>query len=235
MREAAESSERALGKIHPDTVDALSSLARLLALQGKHDEAEPVALDVVRRREQSQGPAAAPMLDAVLELSHVLSAQGKLDEAEGVVRTALGARREAHGADDEKTRGALRELAALVGSRKKDSRAAVPLLRALHGSRHPHTLSALGSAAQRLHAGRTSEAEAFARESSMRARRPRRRPPDDALAGESLARLTDERVPARRPTRSGRRKNAARERGEVMYQLWDGCIVWWGGAPCCQG
>ena len=69
------------------------------------------------------------MLDAVLELSHVLSAQGKLDEAEGVVRTALGARREAHGADDEKTRGALRELAALVGSRKKDSRAAVPLLR----------------------------------------------------------------------------------------------------------
>ena len=205
VREAAESSERALGKIHPDTVDALSSLARLLALQGKHDEAEPVALDVVRRREQSQGPAAAPMLDAVLELSHVLSAQGKLDEAEGVVRTALGARREAHGADDEKTRGALRELAALVGSRKKDSRAAVPLLRALHGSRHPHTLSALGSAAQRLHAqGRTSEAEAFARElvnacrDALGGDHPMTR-----LAGESLARLTDERVPGAPPDSFG--------------------------------
>ena len=205
VREAAESSERALGKLHPDPVDALSSLARLLALQGKHDEAEPVALDVVRRREQSQGPAAAPMLDAVLELSHVLSAQGKLDEAEGVVRTALGARREAHGADDEKTRGALRELAALVGSRKKDSRAAVPLLRALHGSRHPHTLSALGSAAQRLHAqGRTSEAEAFARElvnacrDALGGDHPMTR-----LAGESLARLTDERVPGAPPDSFG--------------------------------
>ena len=145
------------------------------------------------------------MLDAVLELSHVLSAQGKLDEAEGVVRTALGARREAHGAADAKTRGALRELAALVGSRKKDSRAAVPLLRALHGSRHPHTLSALGSAAQRLHAqGRTSEAEAFARElvnacrDALGGDHPMTR-----LAGESLARLTDERVPGAPPDSFG--------------------------------
>ena len=174
------------------------------------------------------------MLDAVLELSHVLSAQGKLDEAEGVVRTALGARREAHGADDEKTRGALRELAALVGSRKKDSRAAVPLLRALHGSRHPHTLSALGSAAQRLHAqGRTSEAEAFARElvnacrDALGGDHPMTR-----LAGASRSRGSPTSAsPARRPTRSGRRRGG-RAIAAKMYQLWDGCIVWRGGAPC---
>ena len=81
----------------------------------------------------------------------------------------------------------------------------MPLLRALHGSRHPHTLSALGSAAQRLHAqGRTSEAEAFARElvnacrDALGGDHPMTR-----LAGESLARLTDERVPGAPPDSFG--------------------------------
>ena len=78
FRRALEGREQRLGADHPDTLDAVRSLALLLHAQGAFDEAEPLLRRALEGREQQLGAQHLSTLTCVSNLASLLKAQGKL-------------------------------------------------------------------------------------------------------------------------------------------------------------
>jgi len=160
--------EAALGPDHPETLDALQTLAELRYYQGRVDESEVLFERLVEGRRRALGPDDARTLSAMSDLGAVHQDRGRLDEAERRYREALDRAVVALGPDDESTLAMFHNLGALLRDRGRLDEAEPLLRRAWEGSRtrlgpdHPETLaslSMLGSVVREQ--GRLEDAEAI--------------------------------------------------------------------------
>ena len=111
MRRALELRTRELGPEHPDTLDALYSLAVLYANQEKRAEAEPLFKQLVAVCQRTLGPDHAMTLDCLRELGRNYLYWGRADKAENILRELVQQRRRLQGPDHPDTLDAMGDLA----------------------------------------------------------------------------------------------------------------------------
>jgi hypothetical protein len=87
--EALEIRKDTLGQDNSQTLESLHSSALLLAAQGKWDQAEPIARDLLERSQRLSGENRRPTLNAKRVLADALQRRGRLDEAEPLRRQVL--------------------------------------------------------------------------------------------------------------------------------------------------
>jgi len=98
------------------------------------------------------------------ELATLLHGIGKVEEAEELAREAVILSADTHGVEHPSTRASETLLAECLRAQGRVHES-LPLLRQLHGDRHPRTISALCAGADEMVThGRVAEAEALARE-----------------------------------------------------------------------
>ena len=103
-----------LGATHPDTLQSMNNLARLLQDQGKLSEAEPLFRDALRLRRETLGETHPDTLQSMTNLARLLQAQGKLREAQPLFREALRGRRDVLGKEHADTLTSMTQLAQLL-------------------------------------------------------------------------------------------------------------------------
>jgi len=118
QRQLVEQRRTALGPDHPETMDALEALARLLEEDGRTDEALPLFERAWRGRARSMGPDHISTLSSQQAAAEAHAAAGRLDETESILRDLLERRRRTGGATHPATivtLGRLGEVCADLG------------------------------------------------------------------------------------------------------------------------
>ncbi len=92
--------EKAFGRTHEETQNALNELASMLQDQQKYAEAEPIFREVLATREKTLGERHERTRNAMNNLALVLSDEGRLDESEALYQRALAIERDLLGPDD---------------------------------------------------------------------------------------------------------------------------------------
>jgi len=163
---AVKASECMLGAEHPDTLDAVSTLAVLYWDQGRFGDAELLYRRAFKAQEQRLGTDHRETLQTLNNLAVLCGDQGRYAEAEVLNRRALGARKRAFGADHVDTLNSVHNLAMLYlkQGRLKDAeplcRRALELREKVLGTEHPDTLQSVSTLADLYVAQRRySEAE----------------------------------------------------------------------------
>jgi len=168
---------RQLSNSHPDTIECVKKLAKLLQIQGKLVEAEPLfreALVSARRRDtlelesaKKPLPIHPETLTLINDLASLLQDLGRLDQAKPLFKEALDGARKRHGNLHPTTLSAIQNLASLRQKQgKKLEKAellfqeALTLLQDRLGNHHLVTLNAMDNLASVLKdQGKFSEAE----------------------------------------------------------------------------
>jgi tetratricopeptide (TPR) repeat protein len=136
------------GADHPDTLEVMSDLARLLGAEGKYTDAEPLVRKVVETRRRVLGEEHPDTLDSMNVLALLYRYEGKTAEAETVASTVLDARRRISGNDNPATLLAMNNLGFVyqVEAKYAEAKAVLSELLAIRrrvsGEEHPFTLIA---------------------------------------------------------------------------------------------
>ncbi len=178
LEESLATRRRALGDEHPETLDALASMAALARRRSDFEAALARNRAALAARRRVLGEGHPDVAASLHDLAMTLQAMGRLDQAEAAARDALRIRRAALGERHPEVAGALATLAGTVRARG-DMLAAEPLYRealalqrAARGEDHPDTVGAMHSLAGLLNAkGDYEEAERLFREVLERRRR----------------------------------------------------------------
>ena len=177
LEQAVATRSRLLGEEHPDTLAAMSALARLSASMGRLAEAEKLDDRIVEVRRRVLGEEHPETLDAMHDLAFVYRNQGRLPEAEALDRRAFEARRRVLGEDHPDTLESMTELASVYQYERRFAEAealfepAIEKLRRVLGEEHTSTLKNVGFLADVYASqGRFAEAEALYRDSRERLR-----------------------------------------------------------------
>ncbi|KAH6989834.1 putative kinesin [Ilyonectria destructans] len=181
-RRALDTSEKVLGRQHPDTLASINNLALVLRYQGKYEEAEQInrrALDArekykeaeqIKRRaldasEKVLGREHPSTLTSISNLALVLRYQGKYKEAEQINRRALDAREKVLGRQHPDTLTSISNLALVLqyqgkyGEAEQMNRRALDAREKVLGRQHPDTLTSVYNLAYLFH-GQTRFSEA---------------------------------------------------------------------------
>jgi len=84
-----ELTEKNLGKEHYDTLLAMDNYSSVLLAQSKHQAAEPIVRDELRRREKVQGHTHLHTMLTARILGETLISLGRFEDAEGILKRAL--------------------------------------------------------------------------------------------------------------------------------------------------
>ncbi len=178
LRSALETRALLRGATHPETLDSLHDVARLLQDRGKPDEAERRFREVLEARRRELGEDHPDTLTAMNSLGLALQARGRLDEAEPYYRAALEGRLRTLGEDHVDTLESINEMGFLSKAQGKLDEAERYYRRSLAGIRrvlgddHRWTLVALNNLASvLLGQNKLDEAERYYRESLAGRRR----------------------------------------------------------------
>jgi len=170
--------KRVLGAEHPETLGSVDSLATLLDLQSKYEEALVLLQENVQIRTRVQGAQHRDTLKSRSHVAATMQALGKLEEAEPLLRETLDAQRRNFGETDDSTLASMGNLSALLMDRGELEEGALVANESLAGYRrvrgpdHFEALIALNTYAMILwRANRLAEAEPLVRESLERRRR----------------------------------------------------------------
>ena len=166
FRKGVEKLTPAIGRYHPDTLDAINNLAQSLWRQGKNDEAEPLYREVLEERSKLFGENHPRTISSLIGAGNVAAALKKANVAKDLMIKALQASRDVYGDSAEMTFGVTMNLANLL----RDTglyKAAHPHyefaergFRELVGKDHPLTLSCRTNHAMSLsHSGETKKAK----------------------------------------------------------------------------
>ncbi len=160
-----------LGADHPDTLDAMTSVALYLQYQGNLAEAEPMCRDVIARSLATLGPDHQQTLRRQFNLATLLEDQGKIADAHDLHRRVLETRRRVLGEDDPDTISSMNYLAKSHMKFGRDAEAeplfreALARRRRVQGDLHPSTLVAIADLALDLrNENKLAEAEPLYRE-----------------------------------------------------------------------
>ena len=167
-----------LGQEHPDTLDAMNSLAVMYKYRGRYDEAEALyreALATLRRVFGDEDPLT---LSSMNNLAVLLRTRDELDEAEALHREALQTRRRILGDQHPETLSSMTNLAVvwMALNELKDAellvREALEIRQRVLGQDHPRTLQSmyvLATVVRRQ--AKWADAEALYRQTLQSARR----------------------------------------------------------------
>jgi len=169
-REALKEAESSLGPDHRATEQSLSTLALALRLQGKQDEALPLAQRLVEVRSRHYGADDPSTGIALHNTAEILIAQGQVAEAAKLEGRALAIFQKKLGANHFYTAAALHNMGAILLKQEKYGEAEKYLRRALAAKEKAlkpghlslaHTLDNLSAALDAQ--GRQIEAEQYKR------------------------------------------------------------------------
>jgi len=156
---------------HPDTLDAMSALGHVLAMQGHYDDAEARFKHVLAIRERDLGPDHPLTLRALTHLAQLYALAQRYDWGESAIRQVLDRRLASQGPNHPDTLEIMQKLGMLYQLRGMPDRAEPLLEKALTGFRacsgpdHPSTLTCQHSLANNYRAQkRYAEAEPLIRE-----------------------------------------------------------------------
>lgn len=110
-REAVEQSEKALGREHPDTLERMNRLSKLLLGQRKYEEVEQINRELLERKERVLGREHPDTLESMRILGQSLYEQNKYMESEQVERETLELREKVLGREHPDTLGSMSNLA----------------------------------------------------------------------------------------------------------------------------
>ncbi len=171
QREALAIRQRALGEGHPDALESLAELGRLLGAQGKLDEAEDACSEALRARRRVLGEGHASTLRSTNDMGELLQAQGKLQEAEAYLRRALDGTRNVLGDEHPETVRSIRSLGSVLNAQGRSAEAepyyqeVLTLSRRVLGDEHPDTIESINNMGFLLYAmGKPDEVEPYYRE-----------------------------------------------------------------------
>jgi serine/threonine protein kinase/tetratricopeptide (TPR) repeat protein len=174
---ALETRRQLLGPEDPDTLEAASSLARVLWQRGSYAESEKLIRETLEVRRRVLGPEDSKTLDSMTNLGLLLK-DTERPEAEQVLRETFALRLKTSGPENPLTLNAMHNLGAVLQETNKLDEAeklqqrALEISRRVLGSDHPGTLIALTNLANTLSLEtRFPEAEAMQREALERKRR----------------------------------------------------------------
>ena len=128
LRDAVAESEKALGPVHPDTLNHLNNLAIHYVESGSYAAAEPLLRRVLDARHGTLGPEHPDTLASVSNLAVLLHRRGDFPTAERLCRRALEAQQRLLGAEHPDTLASIVNLASLLEG-QGDSSSAERLLR----------------------------------------------------------------------------------------------------------
>jgi len=81
-RQTLKLMETVLGREHPNTLDSMSNLARVLGRQGKYSEAGQMHWQTLKLREMVLGREHPNTFDSMNALANVLNNQGRHEDVE---------------------------------------------------------------------------------------------------------------------------------------------------------
>ena len=176
--QAVATRRRVLGPDHPETLDAVNSLATLYWYLDRFGEAETLFKDVASSRARQLGPEHRDTLKAEYDLASVFARQVRWPEAEALQRRVLTTQQRVFGGDDADTLASLNNLHAYLQGQKQYAEAArvgadlVASRRRVLGADHPSTLLSIGNLAVSYEfLGDFDQAEALYREALAGQRR----------------------------------------------------------------
>jgi serine/threonine protein kinase/tetratricopeptide (TPR) repeat protein len=171
QQESMEIRQRVLGPKHLDTLESVSSLAVVLADEGRYAEAEKSDRETLDIRRRVLGPEHPETLSSVNNLANALLGEGRYAEAEKLYRETLDIHRRVLGPEHSDTLGSMNNLAnALFGEGRyaeaeKLYRETLDIQRRVLGPEHPDALDSMYNLAGVLmNERRYTEAEKLDRE-----------------------------------------------------------------------
>jgi eukaryotic-like serine/threonine-protein kinase len=178
MSRAVDIRRRLLGPEHPDTLQSMSELGKILGVESRWSEEEKLDREVLEIRRRLLGPQNPATSEAMLNLARCLNAEGRYPEAAKLQREALESLRRVFGPADPETLNAMRVLSRILADAgeypeaERLNRELLDLRRRLQGPDHPDTVMTLSNLGWVLcREGRFTEAESFLREAVVSGRR----------------------------------------------------------------
>lgn len=157
---------RELGDDHPDTMQSMNDLGRVLRMLGRFADAEPIYKEALDRRRRVLGAEHLDTLSSVNNYAGILERLGRYAEAEPLFKETLDGRRRLLGADHPSTILSLNNYAHIIHETGRIAEAeplyreALERRKRINGGDHPMTLLAINNLADALtRLGRTAEAE----------------------------------------------------------------------------
>ncbi|KAK1249773.1 hypothetical protein MKX08_009776 [Trichoderma sp. CBMAI-0020] len=158
--------QKTLGDTHPETIQAIASLAATYHEQGRYSEAERLKAQVLDNRREILGDRHPDTIQAIANVASTYHIQGRYSEAEPLNIQVLDNRREILGDRHPDTIQAIANVASTYHIQGRYSEAEplnIQVLdnrREILGDRHPDTIKAIANLASTYHEqGRYSEAE----------------------------------------------------------------------------
>jgi serine/threonine protein kinase len=171
LQSAREIQDRQLDEGHPDRLEALAQLARLLHAQGEYDESLKFAQEVLALRRQVHGDQHVQTLESINHLGDLFLELADYPRAEELYREALESRRIVLGEEHTQTLQSLSDLGDLHYMLNQHEQAeplyrkALEIRRKTLGGQHPDTLRSMSDMGQLLaEDGKPAEAMIFCRQ-----------------------------------------------------------------------
>jgi eukaryotic-like serine/threonine-protein kinase len=118
-REELALRRRTLGPEHPETLNAMTGLARTLAAEGRLAEAEKMQREVLESQRRVLGLESTVTLSSISALVETLSAEGSLTEAEKFQRESVEIQRRMYSPGSQEVANANYYLACLLARQRK--------------------------------------------------------------------------------------------------------------------
>jgi hypothetical protein len=157
-RQILQSSERALGSDHPDTLSSMNNLAQTLYAQGDLARAYELQERVVEAMARLQGKVHPDTLTSMNNMAQTLKAKGDLARAHELEEQVLEARAQLQGKEHPDTLTSMNNLAQTFKAQGDLARAhelqeqVLEARTRLQGKEHPDTLASMNNLAQTLKA-----------------------------------------------------------------------------------
>lgn len=155
--QALDGCRQLLGDRHPDTLTAMSNLARVLHDRGELEQARRLHEQALAARREVLGDLHPDTLTSVCNVARVLHDQGELDQAERLHEEALTLRRRVIGKLHPDTLTSVCNLARVLHDRGELEQGrqlhehALAARREVLGDSHPDTLASISNLARVLH------------------------------------------------------------------------------------
>jgi len=169
---------RVLGDRHPDTMDSIGFMGRLLQLQGKPSLAEPYFREALDSQRAVLGDDHPATLNSMQYMGRLLQDLGRLEEAEPYLREAMERSRRILGEDNPDTDNSINSMGLLLEAMGRAAEAepllkeAMEIARRVKGEDHRDTITAISNYGYLLQRqGKFSEAERYSREAMEKSRR----------------------------------------------------------------
>ncbi len=142
---------RVLGDEHPNTLNSISHMGRVLHSQGKYEEAMPYHLEALEGLRRVLGDEHPDTLDSIGSMGNLLVRQGKYDEAMRYYVESLETMRRVLGDEHPDTLDSIGSMGLLLARQGKYDEAmpyaveALETMRRVLGDEHPSTLNSINT------------------------------------------------------------------------------------------